>query len=1241
MIKFDDFSLPPSMFTEDEMEIQITPLGNSHQSDSESPLFTANVTPTLNNTGEGPVDISVPAECHGTHSHEGDSAVRDAAKDLAVLEYNGEQKAAPASSGRGPALSPAARVANDSGWGGFPNPIELLYPEGDAEIPRCGSLKQQEILRPLLSNPTACRSKSTDREDSWEISMSSERGRMFDRFSKRSHSVRLLLKNKANDKLREEMEEVMDLTVRLNNLGRGLDAQRMPPPRMKKTQNLQGPVTSTSTPDEPMSYVVVAGKNGPEIVPQDEAGVKSYFDEIDTTPARPTLRAAPSAPSLHSVLPRNLVGTECGSPPDTICYPTRDCPESNETASTTHTLRLSPWSRLREGPLRGPNHPRLAAPINFASLSAYRPGLSFLKKRRRDDDESSRRSSFSQSGQPSSSIDGDGDHGAAVHHGSDDSVRHAAKRQRIGDSADPGAGDVARSSREISVLSSTSSVPMESGSETWKEKKARKKEQKKLRRQEKERRNTLEISFLSTDDLEPPKPTTTMPPKRGIPQCYRHAASRSLAMITSLQGPSSTESARLNAQTPVRSKRKNDVGGRFHLSGRDEDDAERHRREGSASSSDVSQIEAKLPAESSKAVIPPLRATFNSSIWSDPVTGDVGAGGALNLDDYEEPESDAEELVEEGERRRIIKIPAKVVARKSTYSSASESGTESDSDSDTSHIPARLPSPPHKRPREFAQNKPEKQSAKEVVEEDNPDGDHVMADSGDDMEQQLDEQLTQESLVEDTKQTQERRRLPDRLVASTLPAQTKRKTPVKAAAEAKAQLATQEPEARKGRTPRRQAAVAAIAAASAKTAQEDPEQRLVTIVAEFSQEYDLSQQRLGHLLTTPGQDLSREDLWLVNEAWDKVLLHFPLRKTKHIKEIVKRKFDIYKSSRKWTPEDDQRLRELVEQHTGDNGRRWLDIGLAMDRYAEACRDRYRNYASCGSNRKTGKWKDADLGELYTALVTFVPQAVQEKMKGTEPPSQLEPFVFAPDWIKISKLMGNTRSRQQCHFKWQHLRVDIQKPHVIYNLCGGESGTSPGLRGCRMQVYSMTNDEVLDIIRGVATYVPREQDSALVAWRSVQNAKFTTMWLVKTLNIVWRRLRLTLVGESSTELSDVEMAQKMLEAAGDDGAGLDAYWRHRPDTAREEELVLGADRRLKLKSEALPDVEENVKRGRQARSKADKADAAKAKKTGRGKKKAETNGTGSNGTKVRQSRAKKTALSEEMVIDQDSEGDEEN
>ncbi|CAI4220246.1 unnamed protein product [Parascedosporium putredinis] len=159
MIKFDDFSLPPSMFTEDEMEIQITPLGNSHQSDSESPLFTANVTPTLNNTGEGPVDISVPAECHGTHSHEGDSAVRDAAKDLAVLEYNGEQKAAPASSGRGPALSPggrlpsgqivtpvrlrpdspgAARVANDSGWGGFPNPIELLYPEGDAEIPRCG-----------------------------------------------------------------------------------------------------------------------------------------------------------------------------------------------------------------------------------------------------------------------------------------------------------------------------------------------------------------------------------------------------------------------------------------------------------------------------------------------------------------------------------------------------------------------------------------------------------------------------------------------------------------------------------------------------------------------------------------------------------------------------------------------------------------------------------------------------------------------------------------------------------------------------------------------------------------------------------------------------------------------------------------------------------------------------------------------------------------------------------------------
>lgn len=110
MIKFDDFSLPPSLFTEDEMEVQITPLGNSHQSDTEGPLFTAIVNPSLNNTGEGLVDIPVPAECHGTHSHEGDNAVMDAPKNLVDLGCKGEQKAAPASPSRGPALSPGGRL---------------------------------------------------------------------------------------------------------------------------------------------------------------------------------------------------------------------------------------------------------------------------------------------------------------------------------------------------------------------------------------------------------------------------------------------------------------------------------------------------------------------------------------------------------------------------------------------------------------------------------------------------------------------------------------------------------------------------------------------------------------------------------------------------------------------------------------------------------------------------------------------------------------------------------------------------------------------------------------------------------------------------------------------------------------------------------------------------------------------------------------------------------------------------
>ena len=41
---------------------------------------------------------------------------------------------------------------------------------------------------------------------------------------------------------------------------------------------------------------------------------------------------------------------------------------------------------------------------------------------------------------------------------------------------------------------------------------------------------------------------------------------------------------------------------------------------------------------------------------------------------------------------------------------------------------------------------------------------------------------------------------------------------------------------------------------------------------------------------------------------------------------------------KWSPEEDEQLRQLVQE----KGNHWMEIGRALSRMAEACRDRWRS-----------------------------------------------------------------------------------------------------------------------------------------------------------------------------------------------------------------------------------------------------------------------------------------------------------
>ena len=68
------------------------------------------------------------------------------------------------------------------------------------------------------------------------------------------------------------------------------------------------------------------------------------------------------------------------------------------------------------------------------------------------------------------------------------------------------------------------------------------------------------------------------------------------------------------------------------------------------------------------------------------------------------------------------------------------------------------------------------------------------------------------------------------------------------------------------------------------------------------------------------------------------------------------------SQGKWTPEQDARLLELVEE----KGRQWKEIGPALGRMPEGCQDRWKEIRLKDA-RKSGRWSQDEVERLQEAV----------------------------------------------------------------------------------------------------------------------------------------------------------------------------------------------------------------------------------------------------------------------------------
>lgn len=181
-----------------------------------------------------------------------------------------------------------------------------------------------------------------------------------------------------------------------------------------------------------------------------------------------------------------------------------------------------------------------------------------------------------------------------------------------------------------------------------------------------------------------------------------------------------------------------------------------------------------------------------------------------------------------------------------------------------------------------------------------------------------------------------------------------------------------------------------------------------------------------------------------DKFWEILHSVLPNRTRSSLYKHVRRTYHIFEKRGVWSSEEDLKLAELAKTCEG----KWRLIGEKLKRMPEDCRDRWRNYVKCGAQRNVNQWtiqEEFKLKSIVARVLQEERQKMRENMlqikagseagaganskdhgKGTSKQesrlkqareAQVSPTI---NWTTISELMGGTRSRIQCRYKWKKI-----------------------------------------------------------------------------------------------------------------------------------------------------------------------------------------------------------------------------
>jgi hypothetical protein len=185
---------------------------------------------------------------------------------------------------------------------------------------------------------------------------------------------------------------------------------------------------------------------------------------------------------------------------------------------------------------------------------------------------------------------------------------------------------------------------------------------------------------------------------------------------------------------------------------------------------------------------------------------------------------------------------------------------------------------------------------------------------------------------------------------------------------------------------------------------------IASAVEDYRDQNDLTQVEINDLIQ---KDAKTDG----SQLWKHVSEQVPDIPRVKLLRYCRRTFHNFPARAAWTEEHDQELREAYEKYPG----KWKQIGEAINRFSEDCRDRWRNYLACGDNLKKNVW-DNEEEQRFKEIVQEVIEMIREiKRVSHDPRDKDKSDESLIDWKVVSQKMNHTRSRLQCMNKWKQLR----------------------------------------------------------------------------------------------------------------------------------------------------------------------------------------------------------------------------